>query len=1039
MQNSKPSIFETVLKYQQIPLTLVVILCIAGAFSFINIPKQEFPAFTVLEGLIVVAFPGASSELVDTRVTKPLQDYLFSYPEVDRKNTYAVSKENQCVVFLYIKPGVNPDTFWPKLRIGLQEFKTNLPTQALLVRGISDFGDVSTMLLSISSEKRTWRELENYLNGLSSLIRSCEEVSRVAAFGLQKEEISIYVDEQKLAFYGLNPSMIITEARLATLAGYGAAVTGNGLKMPIRLPGEYKNEADLAEQIILVTPAGDIVRIKDIAEIKREYVVDSSFVETSGKRAVGLSISMAAGNNVMSFGKKIDAIINEFKSSMPADIEITRIADQPNVVSASIIHFFRDFVIAILSVIIVIILFLPKRIAAVAALTIPVTILISMTLLRAAGVELNTVSLAALVLVLGMVVDDPIVIIDNHVEKLDEGIAPWTAAWSSAAELFLPITTATFSIIAAFVPTIFFLSGMFKEFITPAPITVAVTLFVSSFVAVFFVPIINYTFIKKGVRDSADRKEDSGQPVKKLSALDKMQSFYNDKFIAFAFARPRLTIGIGAAAIVVGLGLFALLPQQLFPKLEHSNFAVEFYFPEGSSLERTTRVTQEVAGVLQKDKRVQNVTAFFGESSPRFSALYAPQIPALNYAQLIVNTYTNKQTEEILAEFDVEYRDKYPDAHIRWKQLDFLPNDAPIEIQILSDDVPELKDFAREVANILKLEKDIIWVKDDWRNPLLAVNLTMNAESANRLGITKGMLALSVAATHTGIPAVVIWEGDYAKPVYIRTRRDTIQDTAKIVETPENILNQFVATPGAVKPVLIREIASIAPGFTEGQIVRRNGRSAITVSGDVAFGKLASPVFARVSKKINALEKPAGLNIVYAGQHEMEMETYIPFALSLFTSVIIIFILMLFQFKRLRYALLVMSTMPLAILGGALGLFIIGYPFGMTSFMGLIGLFGIVIRNGLILVSYANELREKGMTLKEAAIAAGERRMRPIFLTATAAAVGVVPLITSGSLLWGPLGSVICFGLVGSTLITLFVLPVAYWKFGSGKKDGGKE
>ena len=521
-----------------------------------------------------------------------------------------------------------------------------------------------------------------------------------------------------------------------------------------------------------------------------------------------------------------------------------------------------------------------------------------------------------------------------------------------------------------------------------------------------------------------------------------MQELYNTRFLAAAFKRPRLTIALGIAAIVAGITLFALLPQQLFPKLEHSNFAVELYFPEGGSLERTARVTREVAEALREDTRVDNVTAFFGESSPRFSALYAPQIPALNYAQLVVNTFTNKQTEDVLREFDGVWRDKYPDAHIRWKQLDFLPNDAPIEIELSGEDIHAVRDFAESVGAILKAENEIIWVKDDRRNPLLAVNLNMDDEAANRLGISKGLLALSVAATHTGIPAAVIWEGDYAKPVYVRTRRTAAaastaagDESPAAFDRPEDLLNQFVVTPGAIKPAPVREIATIAPGFSEGQVVRRNGRYAITVSADVAFGSLASPVFARVSKKIAALDKPQGLSIYYAGQHEMEMETYIPFAASLFTSVVIIFLLMLIQFKRLRFALLVMSTMPLAVLGGMLGLFIMRYPFGMTSFMGLIGLFGIVIRNGLILVSYANELREKGMTIKEAAIAAGERRMRPIFLTATAAAVGVVPLITSGSLLWGPLGSIICFGLAGSTVLTLFVLPVVYWKFG-GKSIG---
>ncbi|MDR2481753.1 MAG: efflux RND transporter permease subunit [Spirochaetaceae bacterium] len=1026
MNSKKKSLFELVLDYQQIPVVLVVILCIAGVVSFVTIPKQEFPEFTVLEGLVIAGFPGASSEIADERVAKPLQNYLFSYPEVDRSKTYSVSKEGQCVVFLYIKAGVNPAEFWPKLRIGLQEFKTQLPAQVLLVEGISDFGDASTILLSLSSSKRSYRELEGYLSHFSDMVRSYGEVSRVAAFGLQKEQVSIYIDEQKLAYYGINLSLIMGELKLASLAGYGAAVTEHDIKMPIRLPGEYKTEADLASQIILTTPQGDIVRLKDVADIKREYITDSSFVQVNGKRAVGLSISMAAGNNVMQFGGKIDGFIRDFKETLPDDVEITKIADQPAVVGASIIHFFRDFGIAILSVIFVIVIFLPKRIAMTAAITIPISILISMTVLQVFGVELNTVSLAALVLVLGMVVDNSIVIIDNHVEKLDEGIDPREAAWTSARELFIPITTATFAIIAAFVPTIFFLTGMFKEFIEPAPVTVAVTLFVSFFVAVFFVPIVNYSFIKQGVGAKSENTE-------KKSVLDKLQAFYNNVFLAAAFRNPKRTIFIGVAAIAAGTGLFAALPQQLFPKLEHSNFAVEFYFPEGTPLEKTARITKEVAGAVQEDKRVANVSAFIGESSPRFSALYAPQIPALNYAQLIVNTFTNKQTEELLKEFDAKYRDIYPDAHIRWKQLDFLPNDAPIEIQISGNDRISIKTFAEEVKKILREEEDLIWVKDDWRNPLLAINLNMDNESANRLGITKGMLAMSTAITHSGVPVATIWEGDYAKPVYLRTQYKSgggVSDQGAAISSPEDILNQYVATPAAIQPIMVREISSIEPGFTEGQVVRRNGRYAITVSADVAFEKLASPLFARVSKKINALPAPEGVAVFYDGQHQMEMETYFPFAESLFASVVIIFLLMLFQFKRLRFALLVMSTMPLAIIGGVAGLFIIGYPFGMTSFMGLIGLFGIVIRNGVILISYANDLRTGGMSARDAAIAAGERRMRPIFLTASAAAVGVIPLITSGSLLWGPLGSVICFGLIGSTILTLFVLPVAYWKFG---------
>jgi multidrug efflux pump subunit AcrB len=1022
--NKKKTIFDGILKYQQIPVIIVTLLCMVGVFSFIKIPKQEFPNFTVLTGLVVAVFPGASSEQVDSRVAKPLQDYLFSYSEVDRVRTYSVSKEGQCVVFLNVNPDVSEGEFWPKLEIGLQDFKQQLPAQTLALTTVSNFGDYSTILLSISSDKRTYRELESYCNRLSNMIRVYKEVSSIQTFGLQKEEVSVYVDERKLAFYGIDPAIILANVQMASLAGYGASVDGSNRALPIRLPGEYKTEADLAEQIIFTTLEGGIIRLKDVADIKREYVVDESFVECDGKRAVGLSISMGIGNNVIDFGSHIDKIIDDFKIEIPPDVEIVRVADQPSVVNTSITHFFRDFVIAIISVIIIIMLFLPRRIAAVAAITIPVVVLIDMTILNFLGIQLDTVSLAALTMALGIIVDDPVVVIDNYVEKLDEGFSLHDAAVNSVRELFFPVLTATLAIVAAFLPTTFYLEGMEKDFIKPAPISVAIALPMSFFVAMFFVPILNHRFIKNGL--TALKKN----PGKKTT-LERAQDFYNNIYLASAMRHPNRALMIGVFSIVIGLVLFAVTPREPFPKLEHSNFAVELYFPEGVSLKANEKITREVADLIRADKRVQNVISFFGSSSPRFSVLYAPQIPALNYSQLIVNTYTNKQTEDIIKEYSAKYTDAWPEVHVRWKQLDFLPNDAPIEVQIFGDDIPSIKIFAEEVKKILAEDKNVIWVKDDYRNPLLAIDVNMNDEMANRLFITKGTLALSAALAHSKIPVTTIWEGDYEKTVYLRSDYQLDNNSGQAVD---NVLDLYIISPEKEMPVMLREIAGIAPGFTEGQIVRRNGRYAITVSGDVAYGKLASEIFDRMLKKIDKLQKPDSISIYYAGQHELEMRIFIPFAFSLATSVVIIFILLLFQFKNVRCTLLVMSSMPLAIIGAIAGLLMNGYPFGMTSFMGLIGLLGIVTRNGIVFVSYANELREQGMSVKDAAVAAGERRMRPIFLTASAAAAGVIPLILSGSLLWGPMGSVICFGLIGSTLLTLYVLPVAYWKFSGGEK-----
>ncbi|GAB1401397.1 efflux RND transporter permease subunit [Elusimicrobiota bacterium] len=1024
MENKKKKSFiELALKYRQIPIIITIALCILGLYSLFNMPRQEFPEFHVRQGLVIAGFPGASSEQVDEQVAKPLQNYLFQYKEINRKKTYSVSKEGQVVVFLEVNENVkDPDLFWSKLRLGLQEFKSKLPQQVILLVGDNNFGDASAILLSITSKERTYRELEDYLERLENLVRKNPAVSNVKHFGLQKEQITIYADPNKLAYYGIKPSILMTALQLESMVGYGGTVTDTNLVMPIHISNRFKSEADIAEQIIYTSPDGSIVRVRDVAKVVREYDVDTSYVECNGQKSLVLSMEMHFGNNIVHFGKDIDKIIKEFKTGVPSDVEIKKIADMPAVVSHSITGFFRDFGMAVLAVIIVIMVFLPKRVAAVAAITIPISILMSMGLLNGLGVELNTVSLATLVLVLGMIVDNSIVVIDNHIEKLDHGIDVWTASWSSAKELFIPVFTATLAIMTAFYPMPMFMDGMYKEFVSPIPVTVTVTLFASLLVASLVVPILSYYFIKKGVHNREKKNSDC-----KKSMLDRLQGFYDSK-IALTMSKPSHSIAIAVICIFIGIFFIALLPQETFPKLERNQFAVEIYFPEGTSLENNAKTTKEMAKILSQDKRVVDVISFIGTSSPRFNTLYAPQIPAKNYSQLIVITDTNKNTKKVLREYDPKYRDAFPNAHVRFKELDFLPTTAPIEIRISGDTIEEIKVFSEKIKNIMQQEKDIIWVRDDYRNPLLSVDLDINKEMANRLGVTRTVLGLSTALNRNGMKVGTVWENDYAKSVILK------YDKSKH-SMPEELADQYVSAPLAIKPVMLRQVAKLKPGFSEGQVVRRNGRYTLTIYADVAFDKLANPIFKKIKSGINILPKPSSIEIGYGGEYEKSIETYGPFSKSLITSIILIFFILLFQFKSVRLALLVMCTMPLSLIGGALGLIIIGYPFGMTSFVGFIGLFGIVVRNGVILITYAHELEKNGMALKDAAIAAGKRRMRPIFLTASAAAVGVIPLITSGSLLWGPLGTVICFGLIGSTILTLYVLPVAYWKFSPEHKE----
>ena len=432
---------------------------------------------------------------------------------------------------------------------------------------------------------------------------------------------------------------------------------------------------------------------------------------------------------------------------------------------------------------------------------------------------------------------------------------------------------------------------------------------------------------------------------------------------------------------------------------------------------------QEIENLLKKDSRVKEVAAFVGTSSPRFNALYAPHFPAKNYGQLLVITKSSEATKEILDEYSKEYSNSNPKAHIKWKQLEMSTANSPIEVRISGDSIATIKKVADQVSAFAKKVKGAQWVRTDYEQPLQSISLNLKEDEATRLGYSKTILDYSLMFGTKGFPVSTIWEGDYPVNVNLVVNKRTKSDI-------EDIMNQYVTSQFLVSSVQVRQLVKPKPEWTEGEIVRRNGVRTITVRVDVERGKYAADVFDKLKPVVDNMKLPDGISINYGGEYEGGVEEITPLYYSLAISVAIIFVILLVQFRNIKTSILIMMTMPLSIFGAAFGVFIVGYPFSTTAFIGLIGLMGIVVRNGIIYISYAEELRrEHGHSLEEAALAAAKRRMRPIFLTATAAAVGVIPMILSGSSLWGPLGSVICFGLLFGVVLSLLVIPVLYYLF----------
>jgi multidrug efflux pump subunit AcrB/outer membrane protein TolC len=1013
MSYKKPGIIESAMRNRNIVIIIVVLLMIIGIVALKKMPRNEFPQFTIRQGVIVGVYPGATSAEVEQQLTKVVENYIFGYQEIKKAKTYSYSREGIMYIFVELNDNVkNADQFWSKIKHGLSELKMSLPSGVLALVANSDFGDTAALLITLSSDTRTYKEMEEQLKKLEAECRKIPATSKIKHYGLQKEKIYINVKPELLNEYNIKTLSLLGSYQSNGMVNYAGELKDGKYNMAVHLPPNFESEKDLADQIVYSDPQGNVVRLKNIATIERRYEDPDNYIKQNGKKTILLSLEMQPGNNIVEFGADVEKALETFKKTCPSGIEIAKISELPKYVDDSVSNFMEEFLIAIIAVIMVTMLLLPLRVASVAGITVPISVCVTLAFLYFFGVELHTVSLASLILVLGMIVDNSIVVIDNHVEKIDHGISPWHAAIKSAKELFIPIVTATLAIIATYVPLGVMIPGTAGEFMQTIPIVVSIALVLSVVIAVLLVPYLNFVFIKKGLHNK--EKEKKGK-----SFLDWLQGWF-DKTIEKAFRHPKMVIGSGLAFIVLAILLFKTTDQQLFPELERNQFAVEVYLPTGSSLESTANVLDSIETLLLKDERVTNVTSFVGTSSPRFQVAYAPNMPAPNYGQLLINTISDKATRAIVNEYSEKYADKFENAHVKFKILAMQLNKAPIEVRISSDSIRDIRIAEAKVDSILKKTEHIAWIRTDWDQRQQAIKVNLDRDKANRLGYSKGLVATSLMVGLDGVPLTTIWENDY--PVEVRLSQELKEK--KSIKTIED---QYITSPSSFSAIPLRSFASFTPEWTEGTIVHRNGTPTLTILLDNDLTGVAAKIFDEIKPQIDNLKLPEGTSINYGGDYEGQIEVFIPMAIALGLSIVLIFFIMLFQFKKEKLSLIIMSSMLLTLPGAAIGLKLIGYPFSITAFIGISSLCGMVVRNGIILIDYARELHEKHhMPIHEAAIAAGKRRMRPIFLTSAAASVGVVPMILSRSPLWGPLGTVICFGLLISMVLTLYILPVLY-------------
>ncbi|MBQ7648645.1 MAG: efflux RND transporter permease subunit [Paludibacteraceae bacterium] len=1065
------------------------VLMAFGIWALPQMSKDEFPQFTIRQAVVAAIYPGATAEEVEQQVTVPLEAFINSYEEVNRQMTYSTTEDGVVYCYVMLRNSItSKDQTWAKMRAGLNLLKkTKLPAGVADVVLIDDFGNTASILLSVESNQRSVTELQPYAERLTRQLSEIDAMGKLKILGSQREQIVVTLDLPRMASYGLTPSALQAQLLLQGLRTVGGQDESAG---ELRVDIPYSSEYEIARQIIRTDPlTGAVLRLQDVATVERRLPKPEQFVrcytppqtlKLSNPQTLKLSnpqtfkpstlnpqpyntpggliisMEMEPGNNIVAFGESVQQVLDEAALQFPPDIRLHRVTDQPKVVDDSVRSFLRDILISILVVIAVMLLLFPLRTALVACTGVPVCIAICIGLMYLTGIELNTVTLAALIFVLGMIVDDSVIVIDGYTNLLDRGWSRWYSATVSTRQLFVPMSLATCAIAGMFFPMTRIITGPLGEFVQLFPFAVLFALGASIFYAAWMTPYLSTQFIRR--RGESTTRFEKGQEL----FFTWLQRSY-DRLLSFCFRHRWFTYGLLIAALGSGVFFLTRLNLQLLPKAEREMFAVEIHLAQGSTVDQTAALADSLARMLVADSRVLTVTSFVGHSSPRFHATYTPAMPAPNYAQFVVGTADYRATAELLRELGPRYEHWFPNAYVRFKQLDYQVVKNPLEVRLAYAPFVEAEEheatmqlYIDSIRAYMASRPELVWVHSDYDDIASQSRIVLKADEASRLGVTQASLSLYLASVTRGVTITNIYEHGNTSPTPVvlcssfqpsnsnaqtatlkpsnsNAQTATLKPSnseAQTLNTQPSTLNSISIPTATGTWVPLRQVADIVPAWHHASIEHRNGVPTITIGADLVGATSQVAAERTVSRWLDGFRQrhpTDALLIRFGGLSEINGMIVPQILWSVVAALLVMFVLLLYHFGRIRLALLALSSAALCMFGAMLGLWLFRLDISITAVLGTVSLIGIIVRNAIMMYEYAEELRHtRGLSVSEAAYEAGRRRMRPVFLTSATTALGVLPMIIAHTSLWMPMGVVICFGTIFTLPLTLTILPVLY-------------
>lgn len=1010
------------LKNDKVTIVFSILIFFYGVLSFLDLPRAKDPGFIIRTATVVTHFPGASANRVEQLVTDKLEKKIQEMSEIDFiKST---SKSGVSIIFVNIlEEHKNMRPIWDSLRRKVDDGARELPNGALKPIVNDEFGDVYGSLISISSDGLSKAELEDIANDTKDVFLRLNDVSKIEIIGIQPQVVYVEFDNSKLAKLNLSASYLknILESKNIVLSGGNIKIEDS--RLSIEPSGNFESLEQISNTIIPLETKEKLY-LKDIANIKADYKNPSSLiVQKDGKESIILAISMKKDGDIIKLGQEIDSLMKEVQEKLPLGVKLDRLFNEPKIVDNIINNFVNNLLQSMLLVVIVMLFSLGFRTGLIVAFLIPMSILSSFIIMSIFDIWLDQVSLAALIISLGLLVDSAIVMSESIMVLMQKGKNVVEASIQSAKELKIPLLTSSLTTSAAFLP-IFLAKSSTGEYTNSIFKVVTITLLSSWVLALTLTPVLSKYFMKKDIKE-----------IKKSKFVDFYRTFLN-----LLLGNKKIISFVVILLFISSLKVLDLVPQKFFPESTESTLSVEINLPTGTAIETTQKNVKQIENYIKEkymsskdgDNEVINFVSFIGESAPRFWLSYEQELASSEYSTILVNTKNWEVLPKIQNDIESFAKSNFPDMQINAKTLGMGPPvKKPIEIRVSGKDINKLYDLSSSIKQELSKIEGVKNIADDWgiRNKKLLIKIDENR--ALKEGISNLDIAVSLQTNLSGFEVSTYRKDDKLIPIIFRSNEETKDDINRL-ET----INIYSQTSG--KNIPLSQVATIETLFEEAKIIRRDRLKTLTIGAEIEEGYNALLVFETIKPWLDDFSKNFELGYYYefGGEYEASGKANDSIVVNLPIAFMSILLLMVAQFNSIKKPLIILTSIPLGIIGVSYGLYFTNSYFGFMTLLGIISLSGIVINNAIVLLERIKiEEIENGFSAYEAIIEASISRLRPIVLTTLTTILGLVPLWYSGGIMWEPMAISIIFGLFVSTILTLIFTPVLYAIFYRIKKD----